>query len=111
MSGKGTRAIERAQEAGILYCTHSYSHDPAHSSYGEEAADALGVDRSRVFKTLVAEVDGQPVVAVIPVAAQLSMKALARAAGGKRAVLAAPHMAERLTGYLVGGISPLGQRR
>ena len=80
-------------------------------SFGEEAAAALGVDVARVFKTLVADVDGRLWVAVVPVPAQLDLKRLAAAAGGKRAVLADPAAAERATGYVVGGISPLGQRK
>jgi Cys-tRNA(Pro)/Cys-tRNA(Cys) deacylase len=80
-------------------------------SFGEEAADALGVDVARVFKTLVAQVDSALWVAVLPVPAQLDLKALAAAAGGKRATLADPADAERATGYVVGGISPLGQRK
>ena len=92
-----------------------YAHDAAaHGrglSYGEEAAAALGVDPRRVFKTLVADVDGALTVAVVPVDASLDLKALAAAVGGKRATMAEPAAAERATGYVVGGISPLGQRR
>ena len=88
-----------------------YEHDPAATSYGLEAAATLGVEPGRVFKTLLAEVDGRPVVAVVPVSGSLDLKALAAAVGGKRAVLADPAVAERLTGYVVGGISPLGQRK
>lgn len=99
------------ERAGVAYCLHEYVHEATHTVYGQEAADTLQLDRSRVFKTLIAEVDGQPVVALIPVSAQLSLKALARAAGGKRASMAEPRTAERLTGYLVGRISPLGQKR
>jgi Cys-tRNA(Pro)/Cys-tRNA(Cys) deacylase len=80
-------------------------------SFGAEAADALGVDVARVYKTLVAQVDEELWVAVVPVPAQLDLKALAAAAGGKRATLADPGAAERATGYVVGGISPLGQRK
>jgi Cys-tRNA(Pro)/Cys-tRNA(Cys) deacylase len=94
---------------------HTYGHDPrAHArglSYGEEAAQALGVDAHQVFKTLVAEVDGSLTVAVVPVDGQVDLKALADAVGGKRAAMADPPAAERATGYVVGGISPLGQRR
>ena len=93
----------------------AYEHDPtAHErglSYGEEAARALGVDAQQVFKTLVADVDGVLTVAVVPVDAQLDLKALAAAVGGKRASMADPAAAERATGYVVGGISPLGQRK
>ncbi|MCP9960657.1 Cys-tRNA(Pro) deacylase [Streptomyces somaliensis] len=90
---------------------HEYAHDPASPSYGEEAAEALGVPPERVFKTLVADVDGTLTVAVVPVAGRLDLKALAAAVGGKRAVMADPAVAERTTGYVRGGISPLGQRR
>jgi Cys-tRNA(Pro)/Cys-tRNA(Cys) deacylase len=93
----------------------AYEHDPLARerglSYGLEAAQALGVDPGQVFKTLLADVDGGLVVAVVPVDRSLDLKALASAAGGKRAVLAEPAAAERATGYVVGGISPLGQRR
>jgi Cys-tRNA(Pro)/Cys-tRNA(Cys) deacylase len=94
---------------------HAYDHDPAAVaaglSYGSEAALALGVDPAQVFKTLLASVDGALTVAVLPVERRLDLKALAVAAGGKRAELANPADAERATGYVVGGISPLGQRR
>jgi Cys-tRNA(Pro)/Cys-tRNA(Cys) deacylase len=90
---------------------HEYPHDPRHGSYGAEAAQVLGVAPERVFKTLVAEVDGQLTIGVVPVAGQLDLKALAAAAGGKKAVLAAAAAAERATGYVTGGISPLGHRR
>lgn len=94
---------------------HAYDHDPvavaAGLSYGAEAARALGVEASRVYKTLLAAVDGVLTVAVIPVQARLDLKALAAAVGGKRAEMADPAAAERATGYVVGGISPLGQRR
>lgn len=111
MSGKGTPATVVADRAGIPYRLHSYDADPAAASYGEEAADALGVPRTRVFKALVAEVDGDPTVAVVPVAGKLDLKALAAAVGGKKAAMADPVTAERVTGYVRGGISPLGQRR
>jgi Cys-tRNA(Pro)/Cys-tRNA(Cys) deacylase len=97
--------------AGEPYRLHAYAHDPAAPSYGEEAAEALGVPPERVFKTLLAEVDGQLTVAVVPVAGSLDLKALAAATGGKRAAMADPAAAERATGYVRGGISPLGQRR
>ena len=106
MAGRGTPAIVAAERAGIVYSVHEYSHDPKASSYGLEAADKLGVDAARVFKTLVADVDGTLTVAVVPVAAQLDLKAL-----GKRAAMADPKLAERTTGYVAGGISPLGQRK
>ena len=90
---------------------HPYEHDPSTASYGLEAAEVLGVEPARVFKTLLADVEGRTVVAVVPVSGMLDLKALAAAVGGKRAVLADAAVAERLTGYVVGGISPLGQRR
>jgi Cys-tRNA(Pro)/Cys-tRNA(Cys) deacylase len=89
---------------------HVYTHDPRAASFGSEAADALGVDAARVFKTLLVEVDGEIVVAVIPVAHRLDLGAAARAVDGKRATMADPGVAERRTGYVVGGISPLGQK-
>ncbi|MEU6440998.1 Cys-tRNA(Pro) deacylase [Streptomyces sp. NPDC047046] len=107
----GTPATVALVRAGTAYTLHAYAHDPAHPSYGEEAAEALGVTPDRVFKTLVAEVDGSLTVAVVPVAGTLDLKALAAAAGGKRAVMADPAAAERTTGYVRGGISPLGQRK
>jgi Cys-tRNA(Pro)/Cys-tRNA(Cys) deacylase len=105
-----TRALDRA---GVGYQTHPYKIDGvgAAPSYGESVAATLGVEPGRVFKTLVAMVDGAPVVAIVPVDGQLDLKALAHAAGGKRADMAATGDAERLTGYVVGGISPFGQRR
>jgi Cys-tRNA(Pro)/Cys-tRNA(Cys) deacylase len=107
----GTPATVALGAAGTAYTLHAYAHDPAHPSYGEEAAAALGVSPERVFKTLVAEVDGTLTVAVVPVAGTLDLKALATAVGGKRAVMADPAAAERTTGYVRGGISPLGQRK
>ncbi|WP_435245501.1 Cys-tRNA(Pro) deacylase [Streptomyces sp. NRRL F-5630] len=107
----GTPATVALARAGTAYTLHAYAHDPAHPSYGEEAAEALGVTPDRVFKTLVAEVDGALTVAVVPVAGTLDLKALAVATGGKRAVMADPAAAERTTGYVRGGISPLGQRK
>lgn len=107
----GTPATVALAAAGVAYTVHSYEHDPAHPSYGEEAAEAMGVSPDRVFKTLVADVDGALTVAVVPVAGQLDLKALAAAVGGKRAAMADPALAERTTGYVRGGISPLGQRK
>ncbi|WP_314172765.1 Cys-tRNA(Pro) deacylase [Streptomyces winkii] len=106
-----TPATLAAARAGIDFATHSYEHDPSAASYGAEAAEALGVEPERVFKTLVAEVDGAMTVAIVPVSASLDLKALAAAADGKRAVMADPAAVERSTGYVLGGISPLGQRR
>ncbi|NGN65850.1 Cys-tRNA(Pro) deacylase [Streptomyces sp. A7024] len=107
----GTPATVALTTAGKPFTVHAYEHDPAVASYGEEAAEALGVDPGQVFKTLVAEVDGALTVAVVPVSGSLDLKALASAAGGKRATMADPAAAERTTGYVRGGISPLGQRK
>jgi Cys-tRNA(Pro)/Cys-tRNA(Cys) deacylase len=107
----GTPATVALTRAGVAFTTHSYEHDPAAPSYGLEAAEVLGLPPEQVFKTLLADVDGALVVAVVPVARKLDLKALAAAVGGKRAVMAEPAVAERATGYVVGGISPLGQRR
>lgn len=107
----GTPATVALTAAGADYTVHAYEHDPAHPSYGDEAAQAMGVSPDRVFKTLVAEVDGELTVAVVPVAGTLNLKALATAVSGKRAVMADPAAAERTTGYVRGGISPLGQRK
>lgn len=105
----------RALGAGrVEFTIHSYDHDPANTHFGEESVAALGFDAARVFKTLVAELSGGPVpmvCAVVPVSGQLDLKALAHAAGAKKASMAAPSVAERITGYVVGGISPLGQKR
>ncbi|GAA4625061.1 Cys-tRNA(Pro) deacylase [Actinoallomurus vinaceus] len=109
--GKGTPATVSATRAGIPFTLHPYEADPEADSYGEAAADALGVPHDRLFKTLVAEVDGDLTVAVVPVSSTLDLKALAAAAGGKRAAMADPAQAERVTGYVRGGISPLGQRK
>ena len=101
-------ALDRA---GIDYRLRPYEHDPRTPSYGLEAAAALGVDPARVFKTLLASLDGALVVAVVPVAGQLDLKALARVLGGSRAAMAEVAVAERATGYVAGGISPIGQKR
>ncbi|MFI1012322.1 Cys-tRNA(Pro) deacylase [Streptomyces sp. NPDC020965] len=107
----GTPATVALTAAGTEFTVHAYEHDPESASYGEEAAEALGVSPDRVFKTLVADVDGELTVAVVPVAGRLDLKALATAVGGKRAAMADPAAAERTTGYVRGGISPLGQRK
>ena len=106
MAGKGTPAIAAAARAGVAFAVHEYRHDPRAESFGLEAVDKLGLDAARVFKTLVADVDGALTVAVVPVEAQLDLRAL-----GKRARMADATAAERATGYVAGGISPLGQRR
>lgn len=110
-AGGGTPAMVAAHAAGVAFTPHSYEHDPTAPSYGEEAARALGAAPERVLKTLVADVDGTLTIAVVPVTASLGLKALAAAVGGKRATMADPAVAERVTGYVRGGISPLGQRK
>lgn len=106
-----TPATKALAGAGVTFRVHPYTHDPAAGSYGLEAAEALGVDPGRVFKTLVVDVDGSLCVAVVPVDRSLDLKAMAAAVGGKRASMARAPDAERATGYVLGGISPLGQRR
>ena len=105
----GTPALVALAAAGIEHTALTYEHAPG-AGYGREAADALGLDPDRVFKTLLAEVDGELVVAVVPVSGTLDLKAQATALGAKKAVMAPVPVAERATGYVVGGISPLGQR-
>lgn len=109
MAGQGTPATAALAAAGVAHRLHPYTA-PGKAAYGTEAAEALGLDPARVFKTLVARVDGEAVLAVVPVADQLDLKALAKAHGGKRAAMAEPALAQRLTGSVVGGISPLGSR-
>lgn len=106
-----TPAVVAAQRAKIAFTLHEYRHDPNAASYGLEAAEKLGLDPAQVFKTLVANVDGKLVVGLVPVARSLDLKALAAAVGGKRAALAEVAAAERATGYVAGGISPLGQKK
>ena len=106
MSAARTPAIAAAERAGIEYRVHEYEHDPRAESYGLEAAEKLGLDPAQVFKTLVVSVDGDLTVAVVPSGSHLDLRAL-----GKRTALASPHDAERATGYVTGGISPLGQRK
>lgn len=101
-----TPAITAAERAGITFRIHAYEHDPASESYGLEASEKLGLDPARVYKTLVIEVDGKPAVAIVPVAGQLDLRLL-----GKRTAMAGRSTAKRATGYVIGGISPLGQRR
>jgi Cys-tRNA(Pro)/Cys-tRNA(Cys) deacylase len=107
----GTPATVALTRAGVPFTAHVYEHDPAAASYGLEAAEALGLEPATVFKTLLADVDGELVVGIVPVTGQLDLKALAAAVGGKKAVMADPAVAERVTGYVVGGISPIGQKR
>jgi Cys-tRNA(Pro)/Cys-tRNA(Cys) deacylase len=106
MAAKDTPATRAARSAGVPYVLHEYEHDERAASYGLEAVEKLGVDAARVFKTLVADVDGTLTVCVVPVERRLDLGAL-----GKRARMADERAAERATGYVLGGISPLGQRR
>jgi len=108
--GPGTPATVALAAAGIPFTAHSYVHHDTATNFGEEAAAELGLSEERVFKTLVADAQGTLVVAVVPVARRLDLKALAAAVGAKKASLADPAVAERRTGYVVGGISPVGQR-
>lgn len=120
----GTPATLALSAAGIAFEVRSYDHDPLltdrslrrapsarHEGYGLEAAEALGVDPARVFKTLLASLDSRLVVGIVPVSGQLDLKALARALGGSKAVMAEVGAAQRATGYIAGGISPVGQKR
>jgi Cys-tRNA(Pro)/Cys-tRNA(Cys) deacylase len=112
MSAKATRATDRLDRAGVPYRVHLYEvSERVGDGYGKAVAAAIGLPPDRVFKTLIAEVDGEPMVAILPVDRRLSTKSMARAVGGKRCSLASPATAERLTGYVTGGISPFGQRQ
>lgn len=107
-----TPAINTAKKAGINFSVHEYRHDPGAPSYGLEAAEKLGLPAAKVFKTLVTQLDHkQLVVAIVPVACTLDLKALAAACHGKKAEMADVHAAEKATGYVAGGISPLGQKK
>lgn len=106
-----TPAVVAARRANIEFTLHDYAHDPGVASFGLEAAAKLGLNPAQVFKTLVAKVDDQLTVGLVPVAGSLDLKALAAAQGGKRASMADLAEAERATGYIAGGISPLGQKR
>lgn len=108
--GGSTPATVALSRAGIEYQLRAYNHDPSETDYGGEAAAKLGVDAARVFKTLLVEVDGALTVGIVPVTGKLDLKALAAACGGKRVQMADPALAEKKTGYVVGGISPLGQK-
>ena len=110
-AGPGTPATVALTKANVPFTTHTYEHDPAAGSFGAEAAEAMGVVPERVFKTLLAEVDGKLTVAVVPVSGSLDLKALAAAAGGKKAAMADPAAAERATGYVTGGITSVGLRK
>ena len=108
--GAGTPATLALTTAGIHFTPHLYQHDAAATNFGLEAAEKLQLDPDRVFKTLLADADGQLVVGIVPVTGTLDLKALAAAVGAKKAVMADPKLAERKTGYVVGGISPIGQK-
>lgn len=110
MAGKGTPATAQLAKQKVPHTLHAYDHDPRAESYGTEAVDALELDPARVFKTLVAEADGELTVGVVPVTGQLDLKALAAAVGKKKAKMADAAAAQRATGYVLGGISPLGHR-
>jgi Cys-tRNA(Pro)/Cys-tRNA(Cys) deacylase len=114
VSARGTRATELLNRRDVPHTVHEYETDGAAAGshrYGEEAARALGVDPMLIFKTLVVELDGSLAIAIVPVAAELDLKRFASVLGGRRAALAERAVAERATGYVIGGISPLGQRR
>ena len=107
-----TPGINIAIKHNIVHRVHEYIHDPSHDSYGSEAAEKLGIPEARVFKTLVVNLDNKELaVGVIPVSSMLSMKRFAKAAGSKKAVMAVPADVERSTGYVLGGVSPLGQKK
>lgn len=110
MAGQGTPATALLTRQKVAFELHPYPHDRRSGSYGTEAAEALGVPPARLFKTLVVSVDGRLAVGVVPVAGSLDLKAIAAALGGKKAAMAEPAAAERATGYVTGGISPLGHR-
>jgi Cys-tRNA(Pro)/Cys-tRNA(Cys) deacylase len=105
-----TPATVALKAAGIPFTEHAYDHDPANRNFGEEAASVLKLDPERVFKTLMVDVDGRLAVAIVPVTGKLDLGAFAAALRGKRATMADPSLAERKTGYIVGGISPIGQK-
>jgi Cys-tRNA(Pro)/Cys-tRNA(Cys) deacylase len=117
MSAQGTRAIDAAKRVGVSHAVHEYARDARASlreggrGYALEAVEALGLDAARVFKTLVVSVDGRLGIAIVPADAEVDLKAVADALGGRRASIAAPAEAEKATGYVLGGISPLGTRR
>ena len=106
-----TPAINQAKKAKIPFTVHEYDHDPSAASYGEEAAERLGLPPEQVFKTLVADCGGELVVAVVPVSGKLDLKALAKLTGAKKAAMAEVKLVEKTTGYVVGGVSPLGQKK
>lgn len=109
-ASQGTPATAALTAAGVPFVLHPYTHDPSVASYGAEAAEVLGIDPGRVFKTLMVEVEGKLAVGIVPVSGNLDLKAFAAALGAKKAAMADPAAAQRRTGYVLGGISPLGQR-
>lgn len=111
MKPKTTRATQLLAKARISFVVREHHYDPSADHKGLQAAAALGEPPERVFKTLIATVDGKPVCVAIPCNHEVSMKKLATAFGGKSAAMVAPPDAERITGYVVGGISPFGQKR
>ncbi|HPU12731.1 MAG TPA: Cys-tRNA(Pro) deacylase [Aeromicrobium sp.] len=110
-SNEATPALVVLQMAGAHVVVHTYQHDPRSQSYGNEAAEQLGLDSNRVFKTLIVDADGSLAVGIVPVAGLLDLKAIAAALGAKKATMADQQAAQRSTGYVVGGISPFGQKR
>jgi Cys-tRNA(Pro)/Cys-tRNA(Cys) deacylase len=111
VSARSTRATVAVQKAGVDFTVHEYAHDDATVAYGAEAVERLGLDPKRVFKTIVVLVKDKPAVAVVPVACEVDLKAVAIALGAKHATLASAADAQRVTGYVLGGISPIGQQR
>jgi Cys-tRNA(Pro)/Cys-tRNA(Cys) deacylase len=117
MGAQGTRAIDTARRAGLVFAVHEYAHEARSSlreggrGYALEAVDALGIDAARVFKTIVVSADGRLGLCVVPADAEVDLKAAADALGSRKAAIAAPAEAEKATGYVLGGISPLGTRR
>lgn len=109
-AASGTPATAVLAAAGVPFVLHPYAHDPSAPSYGAEAAEVLGIDPARVFKTLMVDVEGKLAVGIVPVSGTLDLKAFASAMGAKKAAMADPGAAQRRTGYVLGGISPLGQR-
>ena len=113
-AGSSTPAVVALTASGVPFALHAYDHDPGRTDYGDEASEALGLGAGRLFKTLIVSLQGGRVAlgcAVVPVATHLDLRALAQLAGAKKVALADPALAERATGYVVGGISPLGHRR
>lgn len=110
MKSVGTPATVALDSAGIPFTPHAYEHADSATNFGEEAAALLGLDDDQVFKTLVVQADAELVVAVVPVSGKLDLKALAAVVGAKKAALSDPALAQRRTGYVVGGISPIGQK-